>query len=250
MTQPTFPPATESVQDRGTPIPPEALNIAGRALDASIFYQDAFVQACKAAWHEAFPVTCKSITPGKDACGYIDAEGEWAEQKAQFEAFKEALTTEPRGTWALMRRPWRDDPTRASWSVAMSAGGGQVTCPDLSGIVGQPTHAELVRRMVGYEIYTARHCETRRRDEITSLAVLRERGWAVGDVLRNVKTGGAAYSSGTIIRISGPAVVLELRRRGSPRRWTWTGLAKVISFDEAATAAQGRKAGKPARVAA
>lgn len=237
MVPSAFPPAVAPILDRGMLIPALALNIAGRALDAKVFYQDQFEQACHAAWMEAFPVTCKTITPGQGGCGYVEAVDDGFEaRKAQFEALKEQLRTEPRGTWALVRRAWPHDPSRFSWSVAMSVGGGEVTSPDLSGIVGQPTFDELVRRMVGYEIYTARHFETKRRDEITSLAKLRERAWAPGVALRDVRTSGGKYSSGTITQLSGPYVTIELKRRGSPRRWTWTGLAQAVIAERASPA--------------
>lgn len=229
MIYPNFQVAVDAIVERGILIPAAALNIAGCALDDKIFYQDDFDNACRPAWMVAFPITCKTITPGQGGCGYVDVvDDTFAARKAQFEALKEQLRCEPRGTWALVRRPWPDDPTRCSWSVAVSAGAGEVTSPDLSGIAGQPTFEEVIGRMVRYEIYTARHCEQRRRDEITGLAKLRERAWAPGVALRNVRTSGGEYSSGTVTQLNGAYVTLELKRRGSPRRWTWTGLAQSV----------------------
>lgn len=229
MSQSNFPPATEPVADRGRTIPAEALNLAGTALDAGIFYQDAFEAHVAPAWAQAFPVTPKCITVGADGRSYVDEiDGDFQACKAQFEALKERLRSEPRGAWAMMRRPWKDDPTRASWSVALSVGHGQVVCPDLSGIVGEPTPDEFIKRAVGYEIYCARKCEEIRRSGLTSLALIRERGWMPGTVLRDISIGGKRYSSAKVIKIEGPYVSLYMTKRGSPNRWEWRGPAQSV----------------------
>ncbi len=229
MSQSNFPPASESVTDLGRTISPEALNLAGTALDAGIFYQDAFKAHVAPAWAQAFPVNPKCITAGPDGRCYVDeVEGDFQTRKAAFEALKDRLRSEPRGAWAMVRRPWQDDPSRASWSVALSVGNGEVVCPDLSGIVGEPTPEEFIDRAVGYEIYCARRCEEARRAGLTSLALIRERGWMPGTVLRDISIGGKRYSTAKVIKLEGPYVSLYMTRRGSATRWEWRGLAQSV----------------------
>jgi hypothetical protein len=230
MSQFTFPPATESVTDLDRTIPAEALNIAGAALDAGIFYESEFKAYVAPAWAQAFPVTPKCITAGADGRCYVDeVEGDFATRKAQFEALKERLRSEPRGAWAMVRRPWKDEPDRASWAVAMSMGNGEVACPDLSGIRGQPMPEEFIQRAVGYEVYCSRKKEEARRAQLTSLALIRERGWMPGTVLRDISLGGSKrYSTAKIVKIEGPMVSLYMTRRGSGARWEWSGLAQYV----------------------
>lgn len=229
MSQSAFPPATESVADRDRTIDAVALNIAGAALDAGIFYQDAFESHCSPAWAQAFPVQPKCITESADGRLYVDeVDADFQTRKAQFEALKERLRAEPRGAWAMVRRPWKHEPDRASWSVALSVGHGEVVCPDLSGIPGQPTPEEFIKRAVGYEIYCVRRCEEVRRARLTSLGLIRERAWMPGTVLRDIKLGGKGYSTAKIVKVEGAMVSLYMTRRGSGARWEWSGLAQQV----------------------
>jgi hypothetical protein len=225
----SFPPATDPI-DRGLHrIPVAALHIAGAALDAGVFYQEEFVRHTSSAWAQAFPVFPKCITEQPDGRQYVDAiDADYPAQKAQFQALKELLRSERRGAWALLRRPWRDDPTRCSWSVALSAGDGEVVSPDLSGIVGQPTPEEFIARAVAYEVYIARDAETKRRAGLTSRALIRQRGWSVGATLRHVTLASKRYSTAKIIEICDEYVTLHLTLKGSRRRWEWRGLAQFV----------------------
>lgn len=242
MSQSRFPPATEPMRDGVRTVSAEALNLVGKALDAGLFYNEAFKAAVRPDWMLAFPVTPKCITLSPDGRCYVDeVEGDFQTRKAQFDALKDRLRSEPRGAWAMMRRPWRDEPTRASWSVALSAGNGEVACPDLSGIQGQPTPEEFIAREVGYEIYVARECETRRRACLTSLALIRERNWMLGTVLRDITLGGKRYSTAKIVKVEGHLVSLYMTRRGSGARWEWCGLAQSIEHPSYASASSGMK---------
>lgn len=229
MSEYTFSPADQPIISGLRPIPVAALHIVGRALDAGLFYEDAVKAFCRDDWMRAFPVTPQCITLGPDGVTFVEGvEGNFATQKAQFEALKERLRSEPRGAWAMVRRPWRDDPTRFSWSVALSTGGGHVQCPDLSGIAGQPTPDEFIAREIGYEVYLARDAEEKRRAKLTSLALVRDRGWMPGTVLRDITLGGKRYSTAKIVKVEGAMVSLYMTRRGAGARWEWTGLAQYV----------------------
>lgn len=228
MTQP-FPLATEAVQDLDRTLPAEALNIAGRALDAGIFYQDAFRDFCAPLWADAFPMAPQCITAGADGRTYIQAvEGGLEARNAQLETLKAQLSALPRGAWAMVRRPFPDDATRFTWSVLLSMGNGEVVFPGVSGIQGEPKPEVFIPRAVGYEIYCSRKCEEERRARITSRTLIGERGWHEGDVLRNITLGANRYSSATIVAINDDVVVLELTRRGSSKRWSWKGHAQAV----------------------
>lgn len=224
-----YPPATEPVTDFGRTLPPAALNIAGAALDAGIFYQREFAAACVGPWAEAFPARDRSITPGEGGCGYLEVPQDIPGERALREQVCQQLAGQPRGTWALLRRPWGDDPSRATWTAVMSAGDGDVATPDLSGMPGQPTFERVLERMVDSEIYTARVHEQKRRDGIDSQVLIQAMGWRVGSVLRAVRIGGREYSSARITGFTPQGhLALELTRRGSGKRWSWCGYAQQV----------------------
>jgi hypothetical protein len=160
--------------------------------------------------------------------------------RATERAICEEVKRSPRGTYAILR--YHRDDGYVYHRAPMADGTG-----DLSGHGTNdpfdPTDpaapAHTLDRMVGYEIYKCRHAVGEARERAKNLAALAATGFTVGQRLTHpLCVGRHTYSSATIVEISPTEgwVVLEMVKRGSPRRPRTTMGAAILAEDLAAPA--------------
>ncbi|OGU22797.1 MAG: hypothetical protein A2580_11730 [Hydrogenophilales bacterium RIFOXYD1_FULL_62_11] len=231
---PSAAPATEPYQHGGRTWTPAELAIIGRALDAGIFYQDAFEEACCADWVALHPHVGTSIT-AQGTRAWIDGPEDFQQRRALFEELKAELSGAPRGTWALVRtsRPRSGElPEHITWMAILADGIGGTQEPQTSHLRGaEPTHQMMMESMTGMDIYCARRAEEERREWVRNEELIAEHGWTAGTVLKNIRIGGTDYSTASITSLQ-DGVSLNLTKRGSRKRWTWRGKAQRIQLKD------------------
>lgn len=207
------------------------LAIVGAALNAGVFYQEAIRDACRDAWAAAHPVLETCLTRGNDQNWQV-AVDDFQERRVQIQRLEAQLASAPRGTWVLLRREWQrgDGETFVEWIVRMASGVG-VESMQTNHLKQEPTHRQMVEAMEGYEIYLARKAEEDRRSSIESKQVIDREGWSVGARIKNLRIGGVRYANGIVESVHpNNAMTLLLTKRGSAKRYRWTGLAQRINW--------------------
>lgn len=226
-------PAIEPFSFEGKSYSPEILALMGKAIDAGLFYTDDIIAAVANQWSELFPSIENNLTAANGVT-WQALTGELGENNGAIKAMEARLAEAPRGTWALFRRDWNNgERTGTSWQVRISDGQGGCYAPHTGSAEGLPTYANALRKLEAKEIYDAKLAETQRRERDRSRSLIQAHGWKPGQTLRKVHVAARAYSSATITNIRETGFVeLELTRRGSRKRNTWSGLAQSIRFKD------------------
>lgn len=233
---PSLQPPTGSFTHEGKTFTVQQLEIVGAALDEGLFDSDAFKAFCRAKWEQAHPSVDRCLTADEPG-GVVLLPNDGPAKRAILDAYTGRLASEPRGTWAMFERKWGD----AEWggtvrTIIIAQGNGACYTPQLGSCEGLPTYAMALAKMVGYEIYLARHAEQARRELVRSRAVARGYGWDVGSALKNISVGAASYSSAVITEILETGhLVLHATKRGSRNRWECTVLAQAIGLKDGQT---------------
>lgn len=234
---PSVEPIDGPVCHEGETFSPAALSIVGAAIDAGLFYTDDVKAFCRDRWLAEFPATDTCLTAKGDVT-YERAAEPFAERRAQLVALDARLAQAPRGTWFLLRQDWKSSEGHSgtTWTLHVADGAGGAhsvqTGPIWHNEGRAPNFADALQSMVGMEIYLATNAERWRRETARSRALVAARAWAVGTKLRNLKVGAKAFSSGVITDINTTGyLTLELTKRGSRKRMSWTGLAQAVRAD-------------------
>lgn len=231
-------PATESFDHSNRTFTPTQLNIIGAALNAGVFYQDAMRDHCRDAWMAECPAVDVRLT-GDDGSGYELLPTDFLPKRDRINEVRKAVGESPRGTWALLGNPWTHDDGRQMrrLEMYMSVGDGEaysVQCNRFSDAAKSlPGYKEALEEMIDMDIYLARQAETERFARSMSQHFIKLRGLREGMVLREVELAGVKYSTATITSVSPNGYLkLFLTKRGSKRRWEWTGLAQAIKGEQ------------------
>lgn len=199
------------------------------ALNAGVFYEDAFKIACRPAWDAETPALDNhwadvTIQPGT---GYED-------RRAAYKRLKGELAAAPRGTWAVIIEPWaHSQASGVRFEAVMSDGYGDVATRS-DGWSKMPTFAEMLDRMVGSEIYTARKAVEEERRTAAARARMATLHIAAGVTLRNLVVSGRHRFSTAIVTSANPAtgsVELHATRRGSKHRYKVSTSALAIELE-------------------
>lgn len=229
MSQSTaYPAATAPFVYQGDTFTPEQLAILAGAIDAGLFYNRAVEAHCEPAWRALHPCSTRAITGAPDAPWDTFAGNgtPWLQQR---EALTARLRELPRGAYALLVR---DCGEYRFWYALIHDGSGGISEPSLGHSPAPPSAEYLVDYMVRMEIYSASLAEKERRSVLDAQRIVSERGLAVGRTLRDVHVAGRQYSSAVITSICprGAYVSLLLTKRGSRKRWQWSGWAQNIGL--------------------
>ncbi len=194
------------------------------ALDVGVFYQDAFDKACRPAWDAAAPAT-ESRLPDV----VLSAEETWLAARPRVDARRAALLSAPRGAWALVRKPLAGG--REYFNALIHDGMGEIH-ERADGWSAPPTFAEVANRMIGMEVYRARHDVERERAIARAVTRLSTLNLAEGSTLRDVEIDGTVYSTGIVEEVfpDTGAVRLFLTKRGSRNRFRSTVSATYLRF--------------------
>lgn len=187
--------------------------IVEQTIDAKVFYQDEFKEACRGGWDATLPVT---------ECRLPDLmqDGETTFQARQEEVrlAHEELKAGPRGTWMVVRRL---HPNCTVGYLALIHDGAGTVHGRSDGWAAEPTFAAVVDRMIGSEVYDMRRVVEANRQRAACAAALEGMQIEVGTRLKQVTLGGQTYSTAVVTGID-PAigyVSLRLTKRGSAKRY-------------------------------
>ena len=196
------------------------LDACAAALDAGIFHQGPFGDFVVARLEGADPARDSFL-------GVHDAPEDFAERSALLEGLRRQVGAARRGTWALVRqwstpdRPCTYVPVMSDGSGGASFGGG------LDSYAEPPDYATVFRRMAGYEAYLGRDQVEAGRSRARNLALIEERGFAVGVAFHKLRIGCAEYSTLTITALH-PAPDPRTKVVGADDRGSgWLSLALV-----------------------
>lgn len=191
------------------------------ALDAGIFYQDAFAAFVLDRIGSADP-------PQDHFLGVFEEPPEFQQRSSLRTVVQSQVVRAPRGTWAVIRHTRRDRgasffrPVMSDGSNEPATGGSFDTYEDM------PSFSTVHRRMGGYEVYLARNEVEAERSRARNLALINEHGFAVGNTYRNLAIGRATYSTVTITALH-PAPSERLMIIGTDHRgpgWLSLGMVK------------------------
>jgi len=190
------------------------------ALDAGVFYQDAFrdyvVQHMGGYGCEAVLVETVTV-PDRSAPDYFELK------RAAMIELSNRIAASPRGHYALVKYTGNDGTHR--YSPKVSDGSGKLAVgAAYDSYDAPPSGDKVLERMVGYEIYECRNAvEAKRRIEADIAALVRH-SFKVGMEFKNYKQPGEPkpYSKAAIQEIYPEfgQIKLHLTKRGSPKRWS------------------------------
>ena len=187
------------------------------ALDAGVFYQDAFESACRQQWDAVTPaveVRLPNI--------HVDPKLDFETRRVQRANVVKQLESAPRGTWAVLIKPWSHSGNSGiTYEALMSNGHGTVDARS-DGWASEPTYEAMRDRMIGMEVYTARHAVAQERRNAAGAARLRALHIHPSITLRNVTVDGCHHFSTVVVtKVYEATGGLELyaTRRGSRKRF-------------------------------
>lgn len=167
------------------------LSATSDALDAGVFYQDAFETFVLDRIGRADPAHDQFL-------GVFDEPSEFQQRSALRSVVQSQVVQAPRGSWAVISRDGRDPgvciylPVMSDGSNAPATGGSFDVYEEM------PGYSAIHRRMAGYEVYLARKQIEAERSRAHNLALIVERGFRVGTTYRNLTIGRETYSTVTI----------------------------------------------------
>jgi len=192
------------------------------ALDAGVFYQDAFEDFviekmggfdCQAtlAMNLLFVRQAKSHTVRQEVNQLMDME--------------QRIATMPRGHYAIIKTI--NPPELVSFRFLVSDGTGDVsTGGKFDTYDTEPSPETILRKMHGYEIYLCRKIVEQRREKARDIDALTSLNIHVGMKIKDYKCPGEVkpFSSATVIEVHPKTGTLKLMlmRRGTSKRWGHT----------------------------
>jgi len=184
------------------------------ALDAGVHYQSAFQEFCRPAWDVSYPAVEHRLPDV-----VITPSMEFATKRALTDAAKEAVLTGARGTWVCCVKQ-HDVGGTHYYETFMHDGAGTVHARN-DGYSAKPSYEEVLTRLVGMEIYTARHAVETERQRAQASVRASHLGLRLGMTLRNVTVGHDRYSNVVIEEFSPESgdLCLLCTKRGSRNRW-------------------------------
>ncbi|KZC39845.1 hypothetical protein RHOFW510R12_00965 [Rhodanobacter sp. FW510-R12] len=191
-----------------------ALRVAvEQALDAKVFYQEDFKQACRAGWDAAVPVTEARLADVMQ-----DADTPFDARRENERAARETLLAGPRGAWVVVRTAFGHG--REGYLALIHDGFGTVHARS-DGWAAFPTFDAVVDRMIGSEVYDLRRMIEAERERAACVAAVAFLQLRVGTRLRQVALGGITYSTAVVAEIheASGRVTLVLTKRGSSKRY-------------------------------
>lgn len=215
--------------DMATILPLSAFSasmIAGceAALDAGVFYQDAFKDfvLARMGGFDCEAVLVETIDLTSDAGGF------GRRRLAALETVKPL----PRGHYVVVRYVSGDG--SSLFGAAMSDGSGNIAPGGAHDSYDMmPTGNKLLDRMLGYEIYLCRHAIEDIRRTQTDIEALAAHAFTVGMVFKNYRHpgDGKPYSKAVVCAVSPASGTLKLvlTKRGSAKRWEATVGAKEFA---------------------
>lgn len=180
-----------------------------KALDAGIFYEDAFQEFVKTEMGGPdFQPVCMEK-------GDVDADDNQT-QREILNRVKEKVLAAPRGTYALARLVAAGQPPR--YQSFMNDGTNFVRHEYYS---SEPTEENIVGAMFGMDIYRCRkaiEADQMRAKEVVAFNMLQ---LAVRQVYKNFDENGTKFSSVAITQVFPEfgEVQVQLKKRGSPKTW-------------------------------
>lgn len=187
--------------------------IVNQTLDAGVFYQDEFKEACRGGWDATLPVTECRLPDLVE-----DGEATFQVRQEDVRLAREALKAGPRGTWMVVRRP---HPNGAVGYLALIHDGAGTVHGRSDGWAAEPTFAAVADRMIGSEVYDMRRLVEADRQRAACVAALDRMQIEVGTRLKQVTVGGKTYSTAVVTGIDPSVgyVSLRLTKRGSAKRY-------------------------------
>lgn len=192
------------------------------AIDAGVFYQDAFADFVvkHMGGYDCQPVLVETVS-----FKWYGGNTFLAEQRAWNAEAAARMKSSPRGHYLLIEKLYEDGKRR--YSTMVSAGNGQLSVGGSHDSYDeQPTGEKVLARMVEYEVYCCRKAveETRRRDHNQN--ALERHRYCIGQVFRNYRHPGEAkpFSKATVTKIypESGRVTMQLTKRGTSKMWEIT----------------------------
>ena len=198
------------------------------ALDAGVFYQSAFQEFCRPNWDVSYPAVEHRLPDV-----LITPAMAFATKRALTDAAKEAVLTGARGTWVCCVKQ-HEVGGKHYYETFMHDGAGTVHARN-DGYGAKPTYEEVLTRMVGMEIYTARHAVEKERQDARAAGRASQMGLHLGMTLRNVTVGHDRYSNVVIEEFHPESGSLRLlcTKRGSRNRWVCHTTALNLTIEKA-----------------
>lgn len=196
------------------------------ALDAGVFYQDAF---CDFVVRHMGGYGCEAVLvetvtePDRGSPDYFELK------RATMGGLSQRIAASPRGHYALVKYTGSDGTDR--YTVKVSDGSGKLAVGgSYDGYDTPPTSEKVLNRMVGYEIYKCRHAVEEKRRIEADIASLEKHGFKVGMEFKDYKHPGETkrFSKAVVEAIypENGTIKLFLVRRGTSKRWNVTTGAK------------------------
>lgn len=208
------------------------------AIDANVFYQDAFadfvVQHMGGYGCQAVRVETVSFKWYGEGLSLADFRVWTSEAEARMKA-------SPRGHYIQIEKLFEDG--KRWYSTIVSAGDGKLATGGSHDSYPEPPTAEKVlSRMVGQEIYCCRKAVEESRYREQQRKALEKHRYCVGQVFRNYRHPGEIkpFAKATVIQIypESGQVKLQLSKRGTSKIWEVTiGAGSIEERVEAAPAA-------------
>jgi len=195
------------------------------ALDADVFYQDAFAAFVvdRMGGYDCEAALVEHLNVGRD-----DSDTAKALRRDLATRVKAA----PRGHYGIVQR--QSENGTLSYALIVSDGTGELaTGGRFDSHYEIPTGAKVLERMVGYEIYQCRKAVEADRLLKSNVAALAEFAFQPGMEFKNVKVSGEVkpYAKAVVRATNAETgmVSLLLTRRGSAKRWTLERGAKRLA---------------------
>lgn len=192
------------------------------AIDAGVFYQDAFAEFVvkHMGGYDCKPVLVETVSfKWHGGSNFLAEQRTWNAEAAV------RMKASPRGHYFLIEKLYEDGKRR--YSTMVSAGNGQLSIGGSHDSYDeQPAGEKVIARMVEYEVYCCRKAveESRHRDHNRN--ALERHRYTVGQVFRNYRHPGEAkpFSKATVTKIypESGQVTMQLSKRGTSKMWEIT----------------------------
>lgn len=192
------------------------------AIDAGVFYQDAFADFVV---KHMGGYDCKPVLVETVSFKWYGGENFLAAQRAWRTEAEMRMKSSPRGHYILVEKLYDDGKRR--YSTMVSAGNGQLSVGGSHDSYDeQPTGEKVLSRMIGYEVYCCRKAVEDSRCRDHNRKALEHHRYCVGQVFRNYRHPGETkpFSKATVTKIypESGQVTMHLSKRGTSKMWEIT----------------------------
>lgn len=167
------------------------LSATSDALDAGVFYQDAFETFVLDRIGRADPAHDQFL-------GVFDEPSRFQQRSALRSVVQSQVVQAPRGSWAVISHDGRDPGARIYLPVMSDGSNAPATGGSFDVYEEMPGYSAIHRRMAGYEVYLARKQVEAERSRAHNLPLIVEGGFRVGTTYRLSTIGRETYSTVTI----------------------------------------------------